>query len=117
HNRLTSDRMEPEDRLRNASGFDVADRLGDQDADGIDVELIFPNKGLLCWATPDPVFADAMCRAWNRWAYDWYGGADGWNDGRTRPLACIATGNVELAMAEATWAAEHGFVGLTLGNS
>ena len=35
----------------------------------------------------------------------------------TRPLASIATGDVELAQAEATWAAEHGFVGLCLGNS
>ena len=117
HNRHTPARMEPEDVLRNKSGLTIEQRLADQAADGIDVELIFPNKGLLCWATPDPVFADAMCRAWNRWAYDWFGGADGWNDGRTRPLASIATGDVDLAMAEATWAAEHGFVGLCLGNS
>ena len=92
-------RMEPEDVLRNKSGPTIEERLADQRADGIDIELIFPNKGLLCWATPDPVFADAMCRAWNRWAYDWFGGADGWNDGRTRPLASIATGDVELATA------------------
>jgi predicted TIM-barrel fold metal-dependent hydrolase len=110
-------RMEPEDVLRNTSGLTIEQRLEDQAADGIDVELIFPNKGLLCWATPDPVFADAMCRAWNRWANDWFGGAGGWHDGRTRPLASIATGDVELAMAEARWAAEHGFVGLCLGNS
>lgn len=117
HNRHHQARMEPEDVLRNKSGLTIEERLADQAADGVDIELIFPNKGLLCWATPDPVFADAMCRAWNRWAYDWFGGADGWNDGRTRPLASIATGNVELARAEAAWAAEHGFVGLCLGNS
>ena len=29
----------------------------------------------------------------------------------------LATGDIDLAMAEATWAAEHGFVGLCLGNS
>jgi predicted TIM-barrel fold metal-dependent hydrolase len=109
--------MEPEDDMRNKSGLTIEQRLEDQARDGIDIELIFPNKGLLCWATPDPVFADAMCRAWNRWAYDWFGGAAGWNDGITRPLASIATGDVDLALAEATWAAEHGFVGLTLGNS
>jgi predicted TIM-barrel fold metal-dependent hydrolase len=63
------------------------------------------------------VFADAMCRAWNRWAYEFHGGESGWNDGRTRPLASIATGDIELAMKEVTWAAEHGFVGLTLGNA
>lgn len=110
-------RMEPEDVLRNKSGLTIEDRLDDQRADGVDVELIFPNKGLLCWATPDPVFADAMCQAWNRWAYDWFGGADGWHDGRTRPLASIATGDIELASTSAAWAADHGFVGLCLGNS
>jgi predicted TIM-barrel fold metal-dependent hydrolase len=117
HNRHMQQRMEAEDVLRNKTGTTIEERLADQRADGIDIELIFPNKGLLCWATPDPVFADAMCRAWNRWAYDWFGGAGGWNDHVTRPLASIATGDVELAKAEAAWAAEHGFVGLCLGNS
>ena len=117
HDRHMQARMEDEDLLRNKSGLTIAERIEDQRADGIDIELIFPNKGLLCWATPDPVFADAMCRAWNRWAYDWFGGADGWNGGMTRPLACIATGDIGLATAEAAWAGEHGFVGLCLGNS
>jgi predicted TIM-barrel fold metal-dependent hydrolase len=117
HNRHTQARMEAEDEMRNKSGLTIGQRLADQAADGVEVELIFPNKGLLCWATPDPVFADAMCGAWNRWAYDWFGGADGWYEGRTRPLASIATGDVDLALARARWAAEHGFVGLCLGNS
>ena len=110
-------RMEAEDVLRNKSGLAIEDRIRDQRSDGIDIELIFPNKGLLCWATPDPVLADAMCRAWNRWAHDWFGGADGWNGGMTRPLASIATGDVALARAAADWAADHDFVGLCLGNS
>lgn len=117
HDRHIQARMEPEDDLRNKSGLTIEQRLADQARDGIDIELIFPNKGLLCWATPDPVFADAMCRAWNRWAHDWFDGARGWNDGRTRPLASIATGDIDLATTEARWAAEHGFVGLCLGNS
>jgi predicted TIM-barrel fold metal-dependent hydrolase len=110
-------KMEPEDVLRNSTGRTIEERLADQAADGVDVELIFPNKGLLTWATPDPVFADAMCRAWNRWAHEFHGGADGWNDGRTRPLASIATGDIDLAMKAVTWAAEHDFVGLCFGNS
>ena len=112
-----SQRLEPEDALRNATGRTIDERLRDQAADGVDIELIFPNKGLLCWATPDPVFADAMCRAWNRWAYEFHGGESGWSNGRTRPLACIATGNLDCALAEVTWAAEHDFVGLCFGNS
>jgi hypothetical protein len=115
--RYFGSRMEPEDSLRNMAGRTIEDRLSDQTADGVDIELIFPNKGLMCWATPDPMFADAMCRAWNRWAYDFHGGGDGWNEGRTRPLACIATGEVECALRSVTWAAEHRFAGLCLGNT
>jgi Amidohydrolase len=115
--RFFGTRMEPEDILRNGAGRTIEDRLAEQRADGVDIELIFPNKGLMCWATPDPEFADAMCRAWNRWAYDFHGGADGWNEGRTLPLACVATGDVECALRSVLWAAEHGFVGLCLGNT
>ncbi len=116
-NRHWGSKMEPEDVLRNASGRTMEERLADQTADGIDVELIFPNKGLLCWATPDPVFADAMCRAWNRWAYDFHGGAGGWYGSRSLPLASIATGDLDCALRTVRWAAERGFVGLCLGNS
>ena len=100
HNRHAGSRMDEEDRLRNATGRSVEQRLADQDADGVDVELIFGNKGLMCFASPDPTFALAMCRAWNRWAYDYFGGADGWNDGRTLPLAQVATGDQDGALAE-----------------
>jgi predicted TIM-barrel fold metal-dependent hydrolase len=117
HNRHAGSRMDEEDRLRNATGRSVEQRLADQDADGVDVELIFGNKGLMCFASPDPTFALAMCRAWNRWAYDYFGGADGWHGGRTLPLAQVATGDQEGAMAEVRWAAEHNFVGYSFGNS
>ena len=117
HDQHAPSRMDAEDVLRNSTGRTIEQRLADQAADGVDVELIFPNKGLLCFATPDPVFADAMCRAWNRWAYEYFGGSEGWNEGRTRPLAIIATGDPDLAMAEAAWAADRRFVGLCLGNS
>ena len=52
-------RMDDEDVLRNSTGRTVERAArATRHADGVDVELIFPNKGLLCWATPDPVFAD-----------------------------------------------------------
>src|SRR5262245_58046957 len=66
-------RMEEEDLLRLAAGRSIAQRLTDQARDGVDVEIVFPTTGLLCWATPDPVFAMAMCRAWNRWALNHIG--------------------------------------------
>jgi predicted TIM-barrel fold metal-dependent hydrolase len=117
HDRPAASRMDQEDLLRSAAGRTVEQRLADQAADGVDVELVFPNKGLLCWATPDPVFGMAMCRAWNRWAYDHFGGASGWHGGRTRPLACIAAGDQQGAAEEIRWAAERGFVGLCFGNT
>jgi len=117
HDRHPASRMDDEDRSRNEAGRTIEDRLADQLADGIDIELIFPNKGLLCWATPDPVFAMAMCRAWNRWARDFFGGTQGWNAGATRPIASIATGDQAGAMAEIRWAADNGFVGLCFGNT
>src|SRR4029453_16622248 len=57
-----------EDQVRAKAGADPVGRLADHDLDGIDVELIFPNKGLAMWATPDPEFAMAQCRVFNDWA-------------------------------------------------
>ena len=69
-NRHAGSRMEDEDVRRMNGGKSVEQRLADQLLDGIDAEIQFPTTGLLCWATPDPVFAMAMCRAWNRWALE-----------------------------------------------
>src|SRR6476659_828762 len=52
--RLRLSTLEGEDQARNKAGADPLGRLADHDLDGIDVELIFPNKGLAMWATPDP---------------------------------------------------------------
>lgn len=116
HNRHSGSRMEDEDLLRAGTGKDLARRITEQRADGVDVELIFPNSGLLCWATPDPVFAMAMCRAWNRWALEYFGEHMQGPAPTQLPLALIASGDIEGAMAEIRWAAEHGWRGLCLGN-
>ncbi|MEM7323421.1 MAG: amidohydrolase family protein [Actinomycetota bacterium] len=107
-----SGRMEEEDKLRNMVGRTVEDRDRDNALDGVDAELIFPNKGLLCYATPDPVFAMAMCRAWNRWALDEFGD----HFDRMLPMAMVCTGDLEGTMAEIVWAKENGFKGLCLPN-
>lgn len=117
HNRHSGSRMEEEDLLRAGTGKELARRQSDQRADGVDVELIFPNSGLLCWATPDPVFAMAMCRAWNRWALEFFGPHMQGSTPTQLPLALIATGDIEGAMAEIRWAAAHGWRGVLLGNS
>jgi len=109
--------LDEEDALRNASGRTVEQRLADHRADGVDAELMFPNRGLLCWATPDPVFAMAMCRQWNRWTHDFCGPHMQGDNPRMLPAALIATGDRAGAMREIAWAAERGFRAVCLGNS
>src|SRR5579872_4612380 len=109
--------LDEEDALRNASGRTIEGRLADHRADGVDAELMFPNRGLLCWATPDPVFAMAMCRQWNRWAHGFCGSHMQGDNPRMLPAALIAPGDQAGAMAEIAWAAEHGFRALCLSNA
>jgi predicted TIM-barrel fold metal-dependent hydrolase len=117
HNRDPRTRMEDEDLLRVAGGKSVEQRLVDQAADGIDVEIVFPTTGLLCWATPDTVFAQAMCTAWNRWAHEQVGEHMQGPTPRILPMACIAAGAQAEAMAEIEWAASNGYRGVCLGNA
>ena len=105
-------RMEEEDIARGQAGAGIENRDRDNTNDGIDCEIIFPNKGMLCYATPDPVFAMAMCRAWNRWALEEYGAAFD----RMLPMAMVCTGDLPGTLAEIEWAAENGFQGILLPN-
>lgn len=107
--RIRIQSFEGEDKRRAEAGADIAKRAEDLVADGIDVEIIFPNKGLAMWATPDAVFANAMCRVWNDWAAETYDGRD-----MMVPVAAIATGDLEGAMAEIERTAKMGFSILTL---
>ena len=102
--------LEGEDGMRNSSGADPEDRLKDMAADGVDAEIIFPNKGLAMWATPDPEFAMAQCRCWNDWAWETFGS---YND-RMSPVACLATGDLAGSIAEVQRTAALGFRALTL---
>ena len=58
--RLRVNDLEGEDRLRQLAGAEPRQRLLDQDRDGIDAEVIYPNKGLSMWATPDATFAQVV---------------------------------------------------------
>lgn len=102
--------FEGEDRLRRGAGYDPEQRLRDMATDGIDAEVMFPNKGLAMWSTQDAEFAMAQCRVWNDWAWETF---SPYND-RMSPMAAIATGNVALAIGEIERAARTGFRGLAL---
>lgn len=99
-----------EDLVRDKHGNAVpAERVRDMDLDGVDAEIIFPNKGLSMWATSDPVFANAMCSAWNDWAWETFG--DTYD--RSSPLACVASGDIPGAINEIYRSAERGFRGFS----
>lgn len=108
--RLRNFKFEGEDLERVESGKSPEDRIAALDRDGVDCELLFPNKGLTIWATQDVEFSQAMCRAWNDWAWETFAPYYA----RLSPLACIASGDLDGAIAEVQRAARRGFRGLCL---
>lgn len=108
--RLQNIAFEGEDLLRNKSGNTPEERLRDLSADGVDCEVLFPNKGLTIWATPDAVFSQAMCRVFNDWSWEVFGP---YND-RLSPMACVAPADLDGAIAEIRRCARLGFRGLSL---
>ena len=99
-----------EDLLRNKSGKLPEGRIADLRADGVDAEIMFPNKGLTMWATRDPLFSHAMCRAFNDWAWETF---SDYND-RLAPMACLAPAALDETLAEIQRCAALGFRGLSL---
>lgn len=80
-------------------------RAQHQDLDGVNVEVVYPNKGLLMWTSPDPALSTAMCRVWNDWAHERYAE----HRARMLPVACIAPADVAGAVAEVQRVAALGF--------
>jgi predicted TIM-barrel fold metal-dependent hydrolase len=80
------------------------ERWEDMDYDGVDAEVVFPNKGLTNWASSDPELNAAMCRCSNDWAHEIFS-----NNGRSFPAACIPSANVDMAVAEVNRIARMGF--------
>lgn len=102
--------LEGHEKLRNESGRTPQARIDDLALDGCDAEILFPNKGLTIWATPDAQFSHAMCRAYNEWAWETFAEV---ND-QLAPLACIAPAALEESIAEIQRCAALGFKGLSL---
>ncbi|UZW58282.1 amidohydrolase (plasmid) [Sphingobium sp. JS3065] len=107
-----SKRMEDQDVLRAAAGRDIEQRKRDRQSQGVDYEIVFPQKGQLCYATPDVKFQTAMTRAYNRFVRQYF--ADDWQ--RSLPAALISPGDVQTAVKEIEWAAAEGFTSLMLPN-
>jgi predicted TIM-barrel fold metal-dependent hydrolase len=62
------------------------------------------------WATRDPDFSHAMCRVYNDWAWETFGE----HNDQLAPMAAIAPGNLDLALAEIQRCADLGFRGVNL---
>jgi predicted TIM-barrel fold metal-dependent hydrolase len=84
---------------------DLASRLRDLDRDGIDAEVIYPNRGLLMWASPDPAHQTAMCKVWNDWANEFFRP----QKQRCVPVAAVAPKDVETAVKEVERVAKMGY--------
>ncbi len=85
------------------------DRYADMDYDGIDAEVLFPNKGLANWSSPDSALHVAMCSVYNDWAHETFG-----NSTRSFPTACVAPGDIDACVAEIERVAKLGFHSVTM---
>lgn len=108
--RLRNIEFKGEDARRNGAGSTPDERISDLALDGVDAEILFPNKGLVIWATPDPLFSQEMCKVWNDWAWETF---SAYND-RLCPMACVASADIEGAITEIQKRAAQGFKGLSL---
>lgn len=90
--------------LHQVPGSASVERYGDMDHDGVDAEVVFPNKGLTNWSSPDSEFQTALCRISNDWAHEVFGEST-----RTYPVACVAPSDVVACVKEIHRIASMGF--------
>jgi predicted TIM-barrel fold metal-dependent hydrolase len=104
--RIRDRALEGEDLERAKAGRpELETRLRDLDRDGIDAEVIYPNRGLLMWASPDPAHQTAMCKVWNDWALEFFAP----QKQRCAPVAAVAPKDVETAVKEVERVAQMGY--------
>jgi predicted TIM-barrel fold metal-dependent hydrolase len=120
--RLIEFPFQGEDLLRSKAGGDSMalhgegsevslQRIADQEMDGVDAEVIFPNgPALLMWSSGDNEFVTAQCQVWNDWAWD----VCGPYAKRCSPAAALGTADIESAIREVERVARKGFRILTL---
>jgi len=99
-----------EDKLRAHTPGDAESRRADLVRDGVDGEIIFPNKGLTMWATEDADFSTAQCRVYNDWVWDELAN----KHPGSLPMAALNPGDINNALAELDRVVATGFRGITL---
>lgn len=104
--RVRDFKLEGEDLERSNAGSRIPEeRMKDHERDGIDAEVIYPNRGLMMFASPDPEMQLAMCRVWNDWMHEVFGA---YSD-RMRPVAAVPPDDVDAAIGEVRRVAKLGF--------
>jgi predicted TIM-barrel fold metal-dependent hydrolase len=88
--------------------MDAKQRMQRLDLEGLDAAIIYPSLGL-SWETEceDADYAQAMCRAYNRWLVDWCSDSGG----RLIPVAHLSLGDPHAAAEELERAVKAGCKG------
>jgi predicted TIM-barrel fold metal-dependent hydrolase len=90
--------------------FDADDRIRDQERDGVVAEVIFPTFALqACFSSDDPGLQLALCRAYNAWAAEAFGGQP-----RLLAVGLVPMLDIDDAITEAQRLAKAGFRSLFL---
>ena len=80
-------------------------RISDQDRDGVDAEIIYPNgPALLMWAGGNPEFSMAQARVWNDWSLEFTAP----QKHRCYPACAVPTADVDAAIKEVERIAKMG---------
>lgn len=119
--RLVDFPFQGEDLVRSKAGGDSTavngegtlglERIADQEMDGVDGEVIFPNgPALLMWSSSENEFVSAQCAVWNDWAWE----VCGPYIDRCSPAAALNTADIGSAVAEVQRVAKMGYRVLTL---
>ena len=102
--------MQGVDKLRAYAPPEPEERLAASAADGVDGEVIFPNRGLAMWYTTDVPFSLAQCHAYNDYALDVY---HPFFD-RLNVLGTLVPADIEATLKDIDDLAKRGFRGFTL---
>ena len=95
------------------SGWDPAERLKDQDIDGVEGEVLYTSLGLPLFALPDLELQQACFSAYNDWLAEYCN----YDPKRLAGIAMISTDDVDVAIRELERAARLGLAGAQISGA
>ena len=90
-----------------AGGYDPDAHVKDMDADGVDVDILYPSVGLRLFRIPNSPLLSAICRAYNEWLAEFCAA----HPKRLRGIAMVNVDDVQDGIAELQRAAKAGLAG------